>query len=320
MQISMNMTDSRWDEERFRDGKDLEAYVRKLGLDGIELLHCAGGDPSFFPSGLIQGVHIRYRNDWLDLWQGNWKGLEAEYGSLAQAEKVLGGLDRDSLRKPFEEDLALAQALDVPYVVFHVCDIKTLEFFTYHFQHSDEQVVDAAAELINSLLDGKGYQFEFLMENLWWPGLTLTRPEITERLLSQVHYPRKGLMLDTGHLMHTNWELRSQEEAVDYIRKQVEAHGPLASFIRGMHLNQSLTGGYVRRLLEKREEAAGDYPARLDACYRHVFQIDQHLPFTASRMRELVEQVAPAYLTFELITSDRQEHEQKIRQQWEALR
>ena len=81
-------------------------------------------------------------------------------------------------------------------------------------------MVDAAAELINSLLDGKGYQFEFLMENLWWPGLTLTRPEITERLLSQVHYPRKGLMLDTGHLMHTNWELRSQEEAVDYIRNR----------------------------------------------------------------------------------------------------
>ena len=62
------------------------------------------------------------------------------------------------------------------------------------------------------LLDGEDYTFDFLMENLWWPGLTMTRPEMTKRLLSQVHYQKKGIMLDTGHLMHMNLELKTQDE------------------------------------------------------------------------------------------------------------
>ena len=49
MKITMNMTDCRWDEERFLDGQDAADYLRKMELDGLELMHCQGGDPSFFP-------------------------------------------------------------------------------------------------------------------------------------------------------------------------------------------------------------------------------------------------------------------------------
>src|SRR5699024_3585024 len=125
--------------------------------------------------------------------------------------EIYGGLGRDRILKPLQTDLGLARRFHVSYVVFHVCDVKNTEFFTNHRLHTDEEVVDAAAELINELLDGKPCEFEFLMENLWWPGLTMTRPEIAERLLEQVHYPRKGIMLDTGHLMHTNLELSTEE-------------------------------------------------------------------------------------------------------------
>ncbi len=34
----------------------------------------------------------------------------------------------------------------------------------------------------------------------------------TEYLLSHIHYPRVGIMVDTGHLMNTNWKIRSQWE------------------------------------------------------------------------------------------------------------
>ncbi len=319
MKMMMNMTDSIWDEERFRDGKDVSDYIEELGFDGLELLHCADGRPSFFRPETVRGVHLRYWNDWLDLWNSRWEELEEEYGSLEQAKEVFGELNRDAIRKPLEEDLAMAQAYGAPYVVFHVCDVKTTELFTYRFRHTDEEVADAAAELINSLLDGKDYTFEFLMENLWWPGLTMTRPEITERLLSRIHYPRKGIMLDTGHLMHTNLELRTEEEAVDYILKQVKAHGELASCIRGIHLNQSLTGPYVRSLLAEQEEIPQDYREKEAACYRHVFQIDSHLPFTTPRVKEIVDAVNPEYLTFEFITGSREEQREKLLIQKKAL-
>ena len=59
------------------------------------------------------------------------------------------------------DSLELARRFHVSYVVFHVCDVKNTEFFTNCVLHTDEEVVDAAAELINELLDGKSFEFEF---------------------------------------------------------------------------------------------------------------------------------------------------------------
>lgn len=319
MKYLMNMTDCRWDEERFRDGRDAADFAGRLGFDGMELMHCEGGDPFFFPPELIGGLHLRCRNDWLDLWNGDLEAVEKEYGSLETAEKICGGLDRQALLKPLREDLELADRLQVPYVVFHVCDVKPVELYTGRFLHTDEEVIDASAELINTLLDGQGYSFAFLMENLWWPGLTMTRPEMTGRLLDGVHYPNRGIMLDTGHLMHTNLDLTSEEEAVEYILEQVRRHGRLADFIRGIHLNQSITGQYVRELLERREPVPENYAERQEGCYRHVFQIDSHLPFSTPEVRKLTKALDPEYVTFEFITCDREEYERKALRQWKML-
>lgn len=80
------------------------------------------------------------------------------------------------------------------------------------------------------------------MENLWWPGFTFTSPQMTQKLMDGIHYEKKGIMLDTGHLLHTNLDLRNQREGIAYIQKQLEEHGELCSWIKGIHLNQSLTG------------------------------------------------------------------------------
>ena len=319
MKKLINMTDCQWDTERFKDAKDAEAFFRDLGFDGMELMHCQGGDPGFFFPHTIKGLHLRCQYDWVDLWNGNMDALEMEYGTLDQAAKVYGGLDRDCILKPLKEDLELACRLQASYVVFHVCDVKTTEFFTHHFFHTDEEVIDASAELINELLDGQPYEFEFLMENLWWPGLSMTNPKITRRLLSKVHYPKKGIMLDTGHLMHNRLDLSTQEDAIDYILEQIDAHGALAEYIRGVHLNQSLTGSYVQKLSAQKDAMPASYPERMDACYRHLFHIDQHLPFTTPKVSLLLDRLQPSYVTFELITCDRSEHEKKLRQQMEAI-
>ena len=45
--------------------------------------------------------------------------------------------------------------LGAEYVVFHVSDVSMEECFTYRFSHTNNQVIDAALELINELLPGK---------------------------------------------------------------------------------------------------------------------------------------------------------------------
>ena len=64
-------------------------------------------------------------------------------------------------------------------MVFHVVQVNDEEGFTYVMQHEDREVLTAAASFINELLEGQDYDFWFLMENLWWPGLNFLSPEDT---------------------------------------------------------------------------------------------------------------------------------------------
>ena len=43
------------------------------------------------------------------------------------------------------------------YVVFHVVPVDDEEGFTYQGKHTDREVIDAAADFINELLDGQEY-------------------------------------------------------------------------------------------------------------------------------------------------------------------
>lgn len=315
MKVMMNITDCSGDTGRYRNGFEAWEFAGRFGCDGFELMHCAGGNEKFFPAEAVEGVHLRFFSHWLDLWNGDLNALEREYDTLENVKNIFGGLERSCILCVLEEDLERAKRLGASYVVFHVSDVKDSELFTYRFSHTDEEVIDRAAQLVNLLLDGKDYEFEFLMENLWWPGFTMTNPVMTGRLLEKVHYPKKGIMLDTGHLMHANLELKTQEEAVEYILEKVRAHKDLARYIRGIHLNQSLTGEYVKKLLSRTDGAPERWAERAEECYRHLFAIDSHLPFTAAGVREMVREINPAYLVYEFISKNRAEHEEKLRAQ-----
>ena len=104
----MNMTDCRWDEERFRDGEDVADFLQKQGLDGLELMHLPGGEPSFFLPGSVKGLHLRNWYDWVDLWKGNQEGLLREY----RPTLVLVEHDRDFLDAVAGRQLALERAED----------------------------------------------------------------------------------------------------------------------------------------------------------------------------------------------------------------
>lgn len=319
MKRLINITDCREDIDRYRDANDMEQFLNNYGCHGFEYMPVSDPENCHIPPKLVCGLHMRSFNCWMDLWMGNQKALIEEYGSWEQVEKTYGGRKQEDLVKYFRRDLELARRLEVQYVVFHISEVKIRESFTYKFDYTDEEVVDAAAELINLLMDEQGYSFYFLMENLWWPGLRFTRPEITRRLLDKVHDEKKGLILDTGHLLHTNLDLKNQEEGLRYINRMLDEHKDLLKWIKGMHLQQSITSEFVKGMLATPMEWAQDYYKRWCQVFSYIFQIDLHQPFAEPGVRKLVERVAPQFLTYELISRDREEHERLLREQTEIF-
>ena len=244
---------------------------------------------------LVTGYHLIFYPDWLDLYLGNRQALVQKFGSVERAVEFYGFSDADGLLETYRRDLQRAQALGAEYVVFHVSDVSVEEGYTYRWLHSDEAVIEASAEIINELLRGAAGDFLFLMENQWWPGLTLTDPKKTARLLDRVHDDRAGLLLDTGHLMNTCPALRSQEAGAAYIRQMVQAHGSLAKEIHGIHLHYSLSGAYVQTNTGVLPPLPQDYISRFGVSYSHILQIDQHLPWTDPAICSVLEQIAPDY-------------------------
>ena len=168
-------------------------------------------------------------------------------------------------------------------------------------------------------LSGARYRPLLLLENLWQPGLTLTDPAMTRRLLEGVDYENVGLMLDTGHLFHTNESIATQEEGLAYIHAMLDCHGALSERIRGVHLHQSITGDYARSVRANPPVPGKTYSERAWQMFEYAFAIDKHRPFTCAGVRKLIERISPDYLTCELITDNLSQHRALLAEQKRAL-
>lgn len=315
MKRIINITDCEEDIVRYSGTADMKQFLDGFGCTGFEYMPVNDLTAVSVPKELITGLHMRSFPNWMDLWRGDEAALLAEFDNWETVRQVFGGTDRQALLDYFTRDLELAEKAGAKYVVFHVSEVTIQESFTYRFHYRDEEVVDAAAELINGLLDGKDYHFDFLMENLWWPGFRFTDPAITARLLEQVHYPQKGIMLDTGHLFHTNLDITDQEEGLRYVEEMLDRHGDLCRWIKGVHLQQSVTGALVKEMLQQEVEWAPRYYERWCQVFSYIFKIDTHEPFTAPGVPALIERINPQYLTYELISRSRAEHQQLLTEQ-----
>ena len=295
MKITMNFSLSDDDTSRYTDCSDLRSFYQQYGLSGLEVMPLMPDETHLLESDMITGVHACCITDWMDL-------------------------DQEMLLEHYRKDLDYANAVHAEYVVFHITQVSYAESLTYVLKHSNEEVVDAAAAFINRLLDGTDYDFYFLMENLWWPGLTFEDPAVTRRLLDQVHYPKKGLMLDTGHFMSTNTDLRTSDDAVVYLNQMLDAHEDLIPMIKGIHLNQSLSGAYVKDYQKHMLTPAADPGELATQAFLHIFHIDLHQPFIANGIRELVQRMDPLYVTLEYISRDREEHARLLNEGIKALK
>lgn len=279
----------------------LRRELDELGVDGVEGIWGGEPIPADLPPGLLTGYHLTFYPDWLDFYRDDRKALCRKFGSLEAARAFYGG-GPEILLEQYRADLERARNLCARYVVFHVSDVSVEESYTYRWLHSDEEVVDAAAEVIRELFAGIPAEFDFLVENQWWPGFTFTEPSITERLLDAIPYARKGILLDTGHLMNCESTLSSQKEGAAYLDAMLSRHGDLCRYIQGVHLHQSLSGNYVRNSIGAMPEdlPTEDHVQRFSYNYAHIQRIDRHEPWTDLAIIPILERIAPRYLTHEL--------------------
>lgn len=89
-------------------------------------------------------------------------------------------------------------------------------------------------------------------------------------------------MLDTGHLMNPNTELKSEAEGIQYICDTV--NNPLSQI-------DSKT------------------------IWQHITSIDQHRPFIVEDVKEIINLINPEYIVHELSYQDLNDMEQKVKQQ-----
>lgn len=300
---------------------DMRRELARLGCEGLEGVWSGEAFPPDLPSELIIGYHLLFYPDWLDFYRDNKAMLVRKFGALNTVECFYGGLDPEILLKQYQQDLERAASLNAEYVVFHVSDVSIEEGYTYRWLLSNQEVIDTAIEIINLILGERDWPFVFLVENQWWPGFTFTNPEETARLIGGIRYPKKGIMLDTGHLMNTNTSLRTQREGAAYLRKMLDTHGSLCRYIQGVHLHQSLSGPYVTACTGKLPtDLPRDYLERFAVNYSHILRIDQHLPWTDPAILPVLERIEPHWLTHELSSRNRRARAAAVMAQTTLLR
>ena len=295
----------------------LPEILHTHSLDGIELMLCAPWDPAMYPPEYIKGVHLMFWPSWLDFWRGDRAALIEEFGSEENIRSYYGSLDVSDWVQGWKENLRRAAECAPHYVVFHVAHNRTSEMYTRVFSASDEDVIRATIELVNEIACEIPQGCKFLFENLWWPGLTFCQPRLAAMLLEKVNYPATGFMLDTGHLMNTNFDLSSEADGAAYVEKIYRNLGEIGKRVYGLHLHQSISGAYTKEMM--RRHAGEHEPLDWREAMAYVLQVDLHRPFQTEAARRIVDTVQPEYLVHEFLQHSRSDAENKLLTQRRAL-
>ena len=305
------------------DWEEIQHFVVKNEMDGIELGLTLEYELSQIPKELIKGVHLSFYPMWLDFWKGNRAKLEALFESKEAIIRYYKGESPkdivDSYRKQYER----AKMLEVEYMVFHVSHVLPEDSFTYQFGYTDREVMEATIELVNQAFPIEEDGPLLLFENLWWPGLNYKDPELTKWFIEQIHYPNKGYLVDVSHLILNNNQIGTEREAYEYIRKTMEALGETKKWIKGIHLNKALPKRYMQRdrsYLLKKYQQTQDSRQKLSILKKHIHALDGHVPFDHPMAKKIVSCINPVYCVYETAPESRYELAYFIKKQNEALK
>ena len=315
----INLSNADCDVENLlqNNAESLPSILREHGLDGIEFMRCGAWDRKMYAEDLIKGVHLLFWPSWLDFWRGDRAALLEEFGSEENIRACYGSLHVADWVEAWKENLRQAAECQPQYLVLHVAHNRTSEMYTRAFAATDEDVIRATIELVNEIACEIPQGCKLLFENLWWPGLTFCQPHLAAMLLEKVNYRAVGFMLDTGHLMNTNLDLRSEADGAAYVTKIYQNLGEVGKHVYGLHLHRSLSGSYVREMM--RRHAGACDPLDWQTAMEYVIRVDRHEPFQTDAARRILDAVQPDYLVHEFLQRSRTDWEQKIRIQQCAL-
>lgn len=289
------------------DWDKVGAFAEKHQMDGIELGLTPDYDLEKIPAGLVQGVHLSFYPMWLDFWQGNMEALEEILGGSKEIIEYYGSLDRQVMIDSYKSQYERAKALGAKYMVFHVSHVTIKDSFTWKFDYTDKDVMDATLELINEVFPADEDGPTLLFENLWWPGLTYLDPELTKYFLENVNYANKGYLLDISHLILTNPEIRDENDCYTYVKKIIEDLGEVAQSIKGVHLNKTLPRNYRKQdhtFLVERYESATTKIHRNKILKQHIQKLDPHQPFDHPVAKDIIELINPEFCVYETNPED----------------
>lgn len=306
-----------FDKEILR--KKMKYFKDKYNFDGFELIKYTDSDETDIKDDII-GYHMRFFPSWLEFYMGDLQAIYDELQDDKYFKSLCGGVkDKQELIDYYKKELRIAKNLNVKYVVFHATNVKITESFTYDFKYSDFEVLRQVIKIINEIFTDE-YDFKLLFENLWWSGLHLTSKNEIEYLLNNINYKNVGFILDTGHMINNNIEIKNSQQAVDYILQNLKNIGEYKNYIYGMHLNYSLSGEYVKSTIEKYKEKNFDINRVMDSIYTHISLIDRHKAFTDRGIIKIIKSLPNLeFLVFELIGKDEKEYEELVKIQNDIL-
>lgn len=301
--------------DQYESHDDFRKSLKDLGIDGIE--EVLVDEESRVEKDLVYGVHLPFFTSWLDYYREDKARVTEEFGSLELAGDFYGHPPQD-LYKYFLPSLAYAKEY-ADYSVFHVANTSSLEYLSQRHFYTDEEVIKASANLINTMIKESAYDKDLLLENLYFPGLQFTNPDLTRRLLDLVDYDRLGFMLDIGHLMNTNPYFKSEDEGWAYVEKIFMDHRDLKDCFKGIHLHVSVSGECARAYRANPPDLAEDFYERFGQIYTYVSRIDTHQIARSSRARRVIDLIEPEYLVLEFKADTREEREGLAKDQIELL-
>lgn len=277
------------------DTQKLEAFLKEFQLDGVEMmLYDSSIDNSSYINQVI-GAHLKYWPCWMPLYEKDKQLLNRLYKTPANLKSYYGAPDYEGWLEQIRQNIRAALRLEPEYLVWHVADCTVEEAFSFKFSHNNKEVLQATVEIVKEVINEVPQNVKLLLENLWWPGLTLTEPREVAYLLDNLGNYNIGLILDTGHLLNKDTSASTEAEAIQFLLKKISALGSLKEQIKGVHLNLSLSAAY-----RNSHKHSYQGPMWSEQVVNHIHAIDQHRAFSNLGICKLLELIKPQYINHEL--------------------
>ena len=309
MKKLLNISDFPNDDENLRM---MEKYQKKYNFDGFEIIKFDLEKDSSKLKDKIIGYHMRFFPMWLDIYLGKYNMIKEKFSDKMDRFYWCGGDTKEDVITYYKKDLQRAKELGVEYVVFHACYIDDDGSLTYQFPYTDKEVLEGVVSLINDIFKDEDFQFTLLLENLWWAGLKLNSKSELKLLLNKIEYKNIGFILDTSHMLNTNFNLKNLDEGIDYIIENIDKMEELKKYIYGVHLSWSLSGDYVSKLIEKHRKSQEEREKAKKKIYEYVGQIDYHYPFEDNRIMKVLNKLSLKWLVYEFLYYNDEELEEKV--------